>query len=166
LAASFTALEPFSEPEAELVDLARATPLVRDLRKRLDYWLDQVATDDQALDRSRVRDVRALNMRRDGEMIRVSGWFDIEAGERVRAHSNLVHPPRETIGPRRPDEPTSSSTFSTGRCPPFRKGGPTERQQGRGGFSRDASAVAPLVRPEVGRSPRFAGGQRMPNPNR
>jgi hypothetical protein len=59
--------------------------VVRDLKKHLDYWLDQVAADDLGADRNLVRDLRSLTLRRDGEMMRISGWVDIEAGERLRA---------------------------------------------------------------------------------
>jgi hypothetical protein len=55
------------------------------LRKRLDYWLDQVARDDLAAGRQLVREVRALNLRRDHDMMRINGWVDIEAGERLAA---------------------------------------------------------------------------------
>ncbi|MGH8916373.1 MAG: DUF222 domain-containing protein [Acidimicrobiia bacterium] len=85
LEAAFTASEPFASSEAELVEMAIATPLIRELRKRLDYWLDAVAADDLTAGRNLVRELRALNVRRDGEMIRVSGWFDIESGEHLRA---------------------------------------------------------------------------------
>ena len=55
------------------------------MRKRLDYWLDQVARDDLAAGRQLVREVRALNLRRDHDMMRINGWVDIEAGERLAA---------------------------------------------------------------------------------
>ncbi len=61
------------------------TPLVTELRKRLDYWLDQVARDDLGADRNLVRDLRSLRLRRDGEMMRINGWVDIETGEQMRA---------------------------------------------------------------------------------
>jgi Domain of unknown function (DUF222)/HNH endonuclease len=85
LEARWTAPEAFSEAEGRLVTLALDTPLVRDLRKHLDYWLDQVAADDLGADRNLVRDLRSLTLRRDGEMMRINGWVDIEAGERLRA---------------------------------------------------------------------------------
>jgi hypothetical protein len=85
LEARWTAPEAFSEAEGRLVTLALDTPLVRDLKKHLDYWLDQVAADDLGADRNLVRDLRSLTLRRDGEMMRISGWVDIEAGERLRA---------------------------------------------------------------------------------
>ena len=85
LEARSIAPEAFSEAEGRLVTLALDTPLVRDLKKHLDYWLDQVAADDLGADRNVVRDLRSLTLRRDGEMIRISGWVDIEAGERLRA---------------------------------------------------------------------------------
>jgi hypothetical protein len=85
LEARWTAPEAFSEAEGRLVTLALDTPLVRDLKKHLDYWLDQVAADDLGAARNLVRDLRSLTLRRDGEMMRISGWVDIEAGERLRA---------------------------------------------------------------------------------
>jgi len=85
LEARSIAPEAFSEAEGRLVTLALDTPLVRDLKKHLDYWLDQVAADDLGADRNVVRDLRSLTLRRDGEMIRINGWVDIEAGERLRA---------------------------------------------------------------------------------
>ncbi|HSO49628.1 MAG TPA: DUF222 domain-containing protein [Acidimicrobiia bacterium] len=85
LEARWTAPEAFSEAEGRLVTLALDTPLVRDLKKHLDYWLDQVAADDLGADRNLVRDLRSLTLRRDGEMMRINGWVDIEAGERLRA---------------------------------------------------------------------------------
>jgi hypothetical protein len=39
-----------------------------------------------------MRDLRSLTLRRDGEMIRISGWVDIEAGERLRAGLELGPP--------------------------------------------------------------------------
>ena len=80
-----TAFEAFDAAEGYLVELALDTPLVRDLRKKLDYWLDQVATIDLGADRNLVRDLRSLTLRRDGDMVRINGWVDIEAGERLRA---------------------------------------------------------------------------------
>jgi hypothetical protein len=80
-----TAVEAFDAAEGYLVELALDTPLVRDLRKKLDYWLDQVATIDLGADRNLVRDLRSLTLRRDGDMVRINGWVDIEAGERLRA---------------------------------------------------------------------------------
>jgi Domain of unknown function (DUF222)/HNH endonuclease len=77
--------EHYDEDEARLVALAMDVPLVRDLKKQLDYWLDQVAPDDLGADRNQVRDLRYLTLRREGEMIRINGWLDIEAGERLRA---------------------------------------------------------------------------------
>jgi len=85
LEARSTAPEAFTEAEGHLVALALDTPLVRDLKKQLDYWLDQVAADDLGADRNLVRDLRSLTLRREGEMIRVNGWFDIESGGRLRA---------------------------------------------------------------------------------
>jgi hypothetical protein len=85
LEARGTAPEAFAGAEDHLVAIALDTPLIRDLRKRLDYWLDQVATDDLGDQRNLVRDVRSLTLRRDGEMMWINGWVDIEAGERLRA---------------------------------------------------------------------------------
>jgi hypothetical protein len=55
------------------------------LRKRLDYWLDHVAQDDLADERMLVRDLRSLKLRREGEMMRINGWMDIESGEEMKA---------------------------------------------------------------------------------
>jgi hypothetical protein len=77
--------EAFPKAEGHLVTVALDTPLIRDLKKRLDYWLDQVAADDLGAGRNLVRDVRSLSLRREGEMMRINGWVDIEAGERLRA---------------------------------------------------------------------------------
>jgi hypothetical protein len=85
LEARSMALDAFTAAEGHLVELAMDTPLVRDLRKSLDYWLDQVAANDLGAERNLVRELRSLTLRRDGEMIRINGWLDIEAGERLRA---------------------------------------------------------------------------------
>lgn len=85
LEARRTAPVQFGEAEGELVALAMDTPLVRDLRKQLDYWLDRVAPDDLGAERNQVRDLSALTLRREGDMVRFSGWYDIETGERLRA---------------------------------------------------------------------------------
>ena len=85
LEARGTAPDAFPGAEAELVALAQMTPLVRDLRKQLDYWLDQVATDDLASQRDQVTDLHSLTLRREGDMIRVTGWYTIESGEFLRA---------------------------------------------------------------------------------
>lgn len=85
LEARWTAPEAFTDAESQLVAVALDNPLVRDLKKHLDYWLDQVAADDFGADRNLVRDLRSLTLRRDGEMMRLNGWVDIEAGERLRA---------------------------------------------------------------------------------
>jgi len=77
--------EAFAGAEGMLVETAMDTPLVRELRKKLDYWLDQVARDDLASDRNHIREVRSLTLRRDGEMMRLNGWLDIESGERLAA---------------------------------------------------------------------------------
>ena len=69
------------------MELAMDTPLVAELRKRLDYWLDQVARDDLGANRNLVRDLRSLRLRRDGEMMRINGWVDIETGEQMRGWS-------------------------------------------------------------------------------
>ena len=75
--------EPFSDAEAQLVAMAMETPMVRELRKRLDYWVARVAGEDLASDRNHIREVRSLTLRRDGEMMRINGWLDIESGERL-----------------------------------------------------------------------------------
>ena len=77
--------EAFAEAEGHLVTVALDTLLIRDLKKQLDYWLDQVAADDLGAERNLVRDLRSLTLRREGEMIRINGWVDIEAGEQLRA---------------------------------------------------------------------------------
>ena len=77
--------ERFTEDEAEVVAIAVGTPLIRELRKRLDYWLDQVARDELAVGRQLVREARALTLQRDHDMMRINGWFDIETGEEMRA---------------------------------------------------------------------------------
>jgi len=85
LEARGTAPDAFPGAEADLVALAQMTPLVRDLRKQLDYWLDQVAGDELASQRDQVTDLHSLTLRREGDMIRVTGWYTIETGELVRA---------------------------------------------------------------------------------
>ena len=92
LEAKFIAGEAFTEVEGELVTLAMDTPLVRDLKKHLEYWLEQVAPVDLGSERNLIRDLRSLTLRRDGEMIRINGWVDIEAGERLRAGLELGPP--------------------------------------------------------------------------
>ena len=77
--------EPFIEDEAELVSAALGTPLITELRKRVDYWLDRVARQDLANERQLVRDLQSLSLRRQGEMMRINGWVDIETGEEMRA---------------------------------------------------------------------------------
>ena len=77
--------EQFTKHETELVAIALGTSLIRELRKRLDYWLDRVAKEDLADERQVVRDLRSLYLRRDGEMMRINGWVDIETGEEMRA---------------------------------------------------------------------------------
>ena len=85
LEARSTAPDVFAEAEGHLVTVALDTPLIRDLKKQLDYWLDQVAADDLGAGRNLVRDLRSLTLRREGEMMRINGGVDIEAGERLRA---------------------------------------------------------------------------------
>ena len=77
--------DQFDEAEGDLVDWALEIPLTRDLRKRLDYWLSQVASEELESDRDHIREARYLTLRREGEMVRVNGWFDIESGERLLA---------------------------------------------------------------------------------
>ncbi len=107
LHASETAHEPFSEDEAGLVEMALDTPLVEDLRKRLNYWLECVAEDDLAWQRANLREARSLRVRRDGDMVRFSGWLDAEAGETLIAA--LEPPPpaaddRRSVAVRRADQ--------------------------------------------------------------
>jgi hypothetical protein len=85
LHASVTAPEPFADEQAGLVEMAMDTPLVEELRKRLNYWMECVAEDEIAWQRSMVREARSLRIRRDGEMVRISGWFEAEAGETLLA---------------------------------------------------------------------------------
>ena len=75
----------FAGAEGNLVEMAMDTPFVHELRKRLDYWLEAVAAEELASDRNHVRETRALNLRREGEMMRINGWTDIESGERLAA---------------------------------------------------------------------------------
>jgi hypothetical protein len=77
--------DAFAVAEADLIQLARRTPLVRDLKKFLEYWLETVDREELAYQRHLVRESRSLTLRRDGEMIRINGWVDIETGERLRA---------------------------------------------------------------------------------
>ena len=77
--------EPFIKDEAELVSAALATPLITELKKRVDYWLDRVAREDLANERQLVRDLQSLSLRREREMIRINGWVDIVTGEEMRA---------------------------------------------------------------------------------
>ena len=77
--------DPFTRDETELVSVALGTPLIRELRKRVDYWLDRVAREDLADERQLVRDLQSLSLRREGEMMRINGWVDIETGEEMRA---------------------------------------------------------------------------------
>lgn len=85
--------EHFDEAEGELVGWALEIPLIRDLRKKLDYWLSKVAAEELASDRDHVREARYLTLRREGEMVRVNGWFDIESGERLLAGLEPGPPP-------------------------------------------------------------------------
>ncbi|MEX0796467.1 MAG: DUF222 domain-containing protein [Acidimicrobiia bacterium] len=107
LHASETAPEPFSKEQAGLVEMAMDTPLVDELRKRLNYWMECVAEDEIAWQRAMVREARSLRIRRDGEMVRISGWFDAEAGETLLAA--LEPPPpaaddRRSVAVRRADQ--------------------------------------------------------------
>ena len=77
--------EAFTRDGGNLVELAMDTPPIRELRKKLDYWLDQVARDELAEERHLVRDMRALNLRREQGMMRINGWVDIESGEQLAA---------------------------------------------------------------------------------
>lgn len=75
--------EQFGHAEGELVQLAMDTPPVTELKKRLDYWLMKAAPEELAADRNRIREASALNLRRDGELMRINGWTDLESGERL-----------------------------------------------------------------------------------
>ncbi|MET0696975.1 MAG: DUF222 domain-containing protein, partial [Acidimicrobiia bacterium] len=77
--------DTFTREEGRLVEMAMDTAPVRELRKKLDYWLDQEARDDLADVRHLVRETRALNLRRDQDGMRINGWVDIESGERLAA---------------------------------------------------------------------------------
>lgn len=85
LSASASAPEAFESNEERLVEMAMGTPLVAQFRKALDYWVKEVAKDSQEAQRADVRSTRALRVRRDLEMIHVSGWYDIESGEQILA---------------------------------------------------------------------------------
>lgn len=85
LEARGTAPDPFAEAEADLAAIALETPLIRDLQKELDYWLDRVARDDLGAQRDLARELRSLTLRRDRDMVRINGWVDIESGERLEA---------------------------------------------------------------------------------
>ena len=77
--------DAFTREEGRLVEMAMDTAPVRELRKKLDYWLDRVARDDLADVRHLVRETRALNLRREQDGMRINGWVDIESGERLAA---------------------------------------------------------------------------------
>ena len=77
--------DAFTSEEGRLVEMAMDTAPVRELRKKLDYWLDRVARDDLADVRHLVRETRALNLRREQDGMRINGWVDIESGERLAA---------------------------------------------------------------------------------
>ena len=77
--------DAYADAEGGLVELAMDTPPVRELRRKLDYWLDQVARDELADERHLVREMRALNLRREQGMMRINGWMDIESGEQLAA---------------------------------------------------------------------------------
>jgi hypothetical protein len=85
LEAQGAAAEAFAAAEAELVEMALDVPLTTELKRRLDYWIEKVNPDGLPACREVVRHLRSLNLRRDGEMMRITGWVDIEAGERLRA---------------------------------------------------------------------------------
>jgi len=77
--------DAFTREEGRLVEMAMDTAPVRELRKKLDYWLDQVARADLADVRHLVRETRALHLRREQDGMRINGWVDIESGERLAA---------------------------------------------------------------------------------
>ncbi len=145
LAGMFVAPDAFVEAEEDLLALALETPLIRDLRKLIDYWLDTVARDDLASQRDLVRDLRSFTLRRDGDMVRLNGWVDIEAGERLIAQLDPGPPAEEDTrstparradllvdilngSSRRPDIIVHVSTETLGR------GAPGISETGRGTF--------------------------------
>ncbi|MGH8924246.1 MAG: hypothetical protein ACRDWA_06375, partial [Acidimicrobiia bacterium] len=71
LEARGSAPAPFAAAERELVALALDTPVVRQLRRKLDYWLESVDPLELARGREMVHDLRSLTLRRDGEMVRI-----------------------------------------------------------------------------------------------
>jgi hypothetical protein len=98
--------DAFADTEGQLVELAMDTPPVRELRKKLDYWLDQVAREDLADERHLVREIRALNLRREQGMMRINGWTDIESGEELAARLDPGPPipgDTRTVAARRAD---------------------------------------------------------------
>ena len=74
----------FAEEEERLIEMANGMP-VRELRRLVDYWLDREVPNQVAADRELAREWRSLFLRRDGDMMRLSGWVDIEAGELLLA---------------------------------------------------------------------------------
>lgn len=93
LEARSAAPDAFGGAEADLIELAGRAPLVRDLKKMLEYWLDTVDREELAHQRHLVRELRSLTLRRDGEMVRINGWVDVETGERLRATLEPGPPP-------------------------------------------------------------------------
>jgi hypothetical protein len=85
LSASASAPEAFGAEADGLIETAVGTPLASQLRKTLDYWVKGVASGEQESQRADAREARALRVRRDLEMIHISGWYDIESGEQVLA---------------------------------------------------------------------------------
>jgi hypothetical protein len=105
LEVAYRAPSAFIDAEAALVELALDTPSIRDLRKRLDYWLDQMDPDELAASRNVAREIRATYIRRDGDMMRFNGWTDLESGEMMKA--------RLDPGPPAPGETRSTAARRT-----------------------------------------------------
>lgn len=83
LYARFLAPQAFTGAEAFLVDLAENTPLVSELRRRVDYWAQSVAPGEVEAERQLVRDLQGVRIRRDQEMIRMEAWYPLLEGERL-----------------------------------------------------------------------------------
>lgn len=107
LEASYLAPDPFTAQEGDLVEIAMDTPLVRDLRKRLDYWIQEVAPDDQAADHDLFHDMRGVRIRRVDGLIKASISLDEEAGEQLLSALEPGPPAEEdsrTLPQRRADQ--------------------------------------------------------------
>jgi hypothetical protein len=77
--------DAFAEAEGALVEAAMDIPLVADLKRHLDYWLSENAPEEQDRERHTIREFRSVTLRHEGELVRIHGWLDPEAGERLRA---------------------------------------------------------------------------------